>query len=407
MTISAVGEAATSRRLATALSALTVTQMVGWGTTFHIPAVLSARISAGTGLPIPVVFGGITLMLIVAALISPAVGRRLDRDGAGRWMARGSLLLALGLLILSGARGPVAFALAFVVLGLAMPLALNQGASTALVQISPERSRRAIALLLLLTGLSSTIAWPVLIALDEALGWRGAVLGCAAAHIVACVPLHLLALPRGRVLAGARSVDAAGAPARAAPEPRRSTFLLAATAFSLSGMLTWGLPLHMIGLLEGLGHDEAAAVWIGSLLGPGQVLARAFEMAGGHRFGILAVGIGAAALMPLSLVLLLAWGTSPAGAVAFAVCYGLSAGLVSIVRAVAPLRLFGVAAYARILGRLGLPQNIAFASAPLGFAVLREQFGSAPVIWVSLGVATVALGATIALARSAPASPPA
>ena len=188
--------------------------------------------------------------------------------------------------------------------------------------------------------------------------------------------------------------------------PARGIFLLAAVGFSLGGMLTWGLPLHMIGILEDFGHGRVAAVSMGGLMGPGQVLARAFEMAGGHRLGILTLGIGSAALMPLALLALLLWGTSPAGAMAFAMLYGLSAGLISIVRAVAPLRLFGTAAYAQVLGRLGLPQNIAFGVAPLGFAVLREHVGSVFLVWVSLALALVALAAMVELSRRAPATVP-
>jgi len=379
-----------------------VTQIIGWGTTFHIPAVLSGRIAAGTGLSEQFVFGGITLMLLVAAAIAPSVGRVLDRDGCRRWMVLGSCLTACGLALLSAAHGPVLFALAWIVFGLAMPLALNQASSTALVQIAPERARRAIALLLLLSGLSSTLAWPILISLDRLIGWRESLLVYAAVQIVICAPLHAFGLPRGRVMVEGSEVSLGPATVAAPPvRPFPGAFGLAAVTFSIAGMLTWGLPLHMIGILKDFGHSEAAAVSVGALLGPGQVLARVFEMVGGHRIGILPVGIGAMALMPLALAALLVWGTSPAGAVLFAIGYGLSAGLISIVRAVAPLRLFGAAAYAAILGRLGVPQNIAFAAAPLGFAAIREGVGSVALVWVSLILGLVCLATMTMLARRA------
>lgn len=403
MALAAPAKPAGRRTLAVAVGALTVTQMVGWGTTFHIPAVLSARISAGTGLSRAIVFGGVTLMLLVAAAISPAVGRLLDRDGARRWMAIGSLLTASGLLIMSTATGPLVFGLAWLVFGFAMPLALNQGASTALVHIAPDRARGAIAVLLLISGFSSTIAWPVLIGLDEALGWRACLVVCAGFNLLICLPLHLFGLPRGRMLVDRSLVGPAPAEAASQPPPAPGMFTLAAITFSLAGMLTWGLPLHMIGILEGFGHSEAVAVSIGALLGAGQVLARGFEMLGGHRFGILAVGVGSAALMPVALVVLWAWGASWPGALVFVIGYGMSAGLISIVRAVAPLRLFGAAAYATVLGRLGLPQNIAFAAAPLGFAVLLDQFGVGPVVWTAFAIGLVCLVTMIELARRAPA----
>jgi hypothetical protein len=134
------------------------------------------------------------------------------------------------------------------------------------------------------------------------------------------------------------------------------------------------------------------------------MLARGVEMVGGSRFDILTVGVAAALLMPIALAALLAWGEVPAGAVAFAIIYGLSAGFISVVRAVGPLRLFGAAAYARMLGRLNLPQNIAFAVTPFGFAVIREGWGARLLIEISLALAILCLIATVLLYRRAMAA---
>lgn len=398
MTLAGKPRTAGRRTLGKAVASLIVTQMIGWGTTFHVPAVLASRISEGTRLPVEIVFGGLTVMLIVAALLAPKAGRLMERDGARRWLIIGSGLLALGLSLLSAAQGPVLFGIAWICLGLAMPFALNQASTTMMVQISPARARTAIAMMLLVTGFSSTVAWPALIALESHVGWRAGLVVCALAHLLVCMPLHAIGLPRGRIFATGE--EARPSPAPSYPvRPVAGAFPLAALTFSVSGMLTWGLPLHMIGILKGFGHPEATAVAIGALIGPGQVLARGFEMAGGHRLGIMTVGVGAATLMPLALVALLLWGVSPAGAIAFSMGYGLSAGLASIVRAVAPLRLFGPAAYATVLGRLSVPQNMAFAAAPLGFAIIRETFGSRVLIEVSLGLALVTLASMAELAR--------
>lgn len=399
MTLAGVPRPAGRRRLGIAIGTLIPTQMIGWGTTFHVPAVLASPISEGTRVPLEFVFGGLTVMLVVAAFLAPRAGRLMERDGARRWMIIGSGLTALGLCLLSLAHGPVLFGLAWIVFGCAMPFALNQAASTMLVQISPARARQAIALMLLVTGFSSTVAWPALITLDSMIGWRGGLVCCALANLCVCLPLHAFGLPRGRVFAaGEESRPQPAAPVHEV-RPVPGAFPLAALTFSVSGMLTWGLPLHMIGLLKGFGHAEAAAVSIGALIGPGQVLARGFEMAGGHRLGIMTVGVGAAILMPLALVSLLAWGVSPYGAIAFSMGYGLSAGLASIVRAVAPLRLFGPAAYATMLGRLGVPQNMAFAAAPLGFAMIRETFGARALVEVSLVLSLICLASMTELAR--------
>lgn len=391
------------RALGIAVAALTVTQLAGWGTSFHLAAVLSDRMAAGLGFPSSIVFGGVTAMLIVAAFFSPLAGRLMDRDGARRWMTIGSLLGAGGLLSLYLAEGGLLFGLAWVLFGLQMPLALTQGASIALVQIAPDRARRAIGLLYVLIGISPAISWPILIALEGSFGWRGTLLILACFQVLVTSVLHFFCLPAGRVLADhpvARGKEVTSSPPPAIV-PARGTFTLAAICFSTSGLLSFGLPLHMIGLLQGYGHSAAAAVAMGSLIGPGQVLARAFDILGGSRFPILNVGIVSAVLMPLALILLLVAGASPAGATVFVFVYGLSAGLMSVVRAVAPLKLFGAAAYAIVTGRLGVPQNMAFAAAPLGFALLRDHFGAPSVAWVSLAIALVCLGSLIWLVRIA------
>lgn len=382
-----------------AVPSLIVTQIIGWGTIFHVPAVLYASIADGTGISRPLVFGGMTAMLLVAAALSSPVGRVLERDGARRWMMAGSLTTAAGISVLSAAHGPALFFLAWVLFGAAMPLALNQASSTALVQLSPSRARNAIALLLLVSGFSATVSWPTLIWLADRIGWRETLLTCAALHLALCLPLHAWSLPGRRDAAFDKGELAPVTDAIPPPRDVPGAYALAAISFALGGMLTWGLPLHMVGILVGFGHDDRSAVAIGSLFGPGQVLSRGFEMAGGRRFDILTIGVGAAILMPLALGILLLWGDGSWGAIAFSLCYGLSAGFISIVRAVAPLRLFGSAAYARVLGRLNVPQNIAFAATPFGFAVILELWGARALVVFSLALALACLVATAMLER--------
>lgn len=403
MSIAAPRGTARPRALGLAVAALTVTQVAGWGTSFHVAAALSDRLSAGLGFPTSVIFGGVTVMLVVAALLSPLSGRLIDRHGARRWMTIGSLLGACGLLALSFAQGGLMFGLAWVLFGIAMPFALTQGASIALVQIAPDRARRAIALLYVLIGFSPAISWPILIALDAQFGWRGALLVLAGFQAVVTAGLHFFCLPKGRVLADHPVANRAGTDAvpTAPIVPMRGAFVLSAICFSTSGLLSFGLPLHMIGILQAYGHTTATAVAIGSLIGPGQVLARAFDILGGSRFPILNVGVAAALLMPTALVVMLLAGASATGAMVFVFCYGLSAGLMSVVRAVAPLKLFGAAAYAIVVGRLGVPQNMAFAAAPLGFALLKDHVGVTAVGLVSLAVALACLVSTVMLARLA------
>ena len=390
------------------LGSLAFTQLIGWGTTFYLPAILSRPMAAAANLPEPFVFGGITLMLLVAAALAPIAGRLLERQGARALMTAGSVGMAAGLVVLAEAGGPAQFGLGWLVIGAATPFALTQASSTAIVQAESGRgARRALTILLLFTGLASTASWPALIWMQDHVGLHASLLVYALVHLLVCSPVHAFALPAGRPPAGVRAGPVAGSgepDAAAALAP--GTFWLAAMAMSCAGFLSWGLPLHVVAMLEGYGHTRDLAVAIGAVLGPAQLLARLVDMFGGHRLDILTVGVAAAALMPLAILALAFAGPSDVGAVVFCVGYGLSAGAMSIVRAVAPIRLFGPARYATMLGRLLVPQNIAFAAAPLVFATIRERAGTDALLAVALGVAILGLASFAVLRVKAGSTPP-
>jgi hypothetical protein len=56
-----------------------------------------------------------------------------------------------------------------------------------------------------------------------------------------------------------------------------------------------------------------------------------------------------------------------------------------------PLTLFGSRSYGRASGVLAAFQNVAFASAPLVYAVMFERAGTSAVLWLSLAAGMVAL----------------
>src|SRR3954447_9891326 len=92
-----------------AVSVLGVTQIIAWGTIFYSPVLTAPLIVAETGWALSFVMGGFSLGLLIAGLVSPFVGRSIDRHGGHVVMAIGALVSALGLLGLAHARDPVAY----------------------------------------------------------------------------------------------------------------------------------------------------------------------------------------------------------------------------------------------------------------------------------------------------------
>jgi hypothetical protein len=76
----------------------------------------------------------------------------------------------------------------------------------------------------------------------------------------------------------------------------------------------------------------------------------------------------------------------------FAVLYGWSNGIMTIVRGTVPAVLFGHRNYGALLGRLALPAFLAKAVAPVAFTlVLAAGLARASALWLLIVVSVVAL----------------
>src|SRR5215213_1215548 len=177
------------------LTALGVGQILGWGSTYYLPAVLAKPIAADTGWPLAWVVAGLTVGSLTAGLIAPRVGRAIQAHGGRPVMAAGAGLLALGLVGLSLAPSLPLHLLAWVVIGVGMGCSLYDAAFSTLGGLYGQDARRAITTLTLFGGFASTVCWPVSAFCLERLGWRGTCLAYAALHLGLTLPLYGVVLP--------------------------------------------------------------------------------------------------------------------------------------------------------------------------------------------------------------------
>lgn len=389
------------------LCGLALTQMIGWGTTFYPIAIIGRAVEHDLGASRELVYAGLTVMLTVSALIAPRIGRRLDREGARFIMMAGSLLSGAGLAVVALAPDLVTYLLGWVLLGLMMPMALTLSAFTAITQVMGAGTRRAITLMTFFTGLASTIFWPLMQVLMPLLGWRLMLLVFAAAQFLICLPIHWWVLPspaahRHRLT---MTNSLAEQPGILGPAKRFPALILAAAATSLHGIVGWGLALHFIEMFKSLGLAETVAVTIASLNGIMQVSARLADFVSGSRHSPLVIGVIAVTLQPLAFIAILAIGATPVTAFLFILGYGISAGLMTIVRVTLPLHLFGRAVYGTYAGRLTLPQNIVFGIAPVIFAAILDQGGPVFALWTALATSLGGVIAMLALSHYTRAPP--
>lgn len=393
------------RRLFGIVAGLGLTQVIGYGTLYYSFSILAAGMAADIGWSQDAVYGAFSAALLAGALIGPRCGRWVDRHGAGRIMALGSVAAAAALIGCAVAPGPLGLALGLVAIQLAASFVLYEVAFPALVQVVGFGAQRSITHLTLIAGFASTLFWPATAALQGHLSWREVYLVFAALHLLLCLPIHLWL--RSLVRAGSPVHPAAAAPedAEGRQPDRRALLVLTATGFSLAGFVSSAVLVHMVPLLGALGLG-AGSLLVGGLFGPAQVLSRFLTMTAGRGASPVGLAIVAAGLPPLALGLLLLGAPALSAALGFAILFGLGSGLNSIVRGTVPLALFGRAGYAERLGWISSVVHIASALAPFLFAAMLERLGPAPSLWLTAGLGGLAGLVFLEIRRLSNRTPP-
>lgn len=375
--------------------ALGITQILAWGSSYYLPAVLAKPVADNTGWPLAGVIAGLSLGLLVAGLVSPAIGRRIHDLGGRPVLIASALLLAAALTILALAPNLPAFIAGWAVMGLGMGAGLYDAAFSTLGRIYGAAARQHITTLTLFGGFASTACWPLSAFFLSRFGWRGTCGAYAVLQIAVALPVYLLAL-RGH--AHAQAVDELPTGLQPSPgaEPSgdRRLFLLLAATITIASMLSTLMSVHLLALLQSRGMTLAAAVAFGALVGPSQVGARFTEVLVSRYHHPVWTKVASVSLFACGLSLL--WMHVPLVSLCL-VCYGAGIGLESIARATLPLALFGPAHYAPVMGRLARPSLIAQAATPLLGALLIQALGTEVMLGAVALVALVNVGLVGAL----------
>jgi MFS family permease len=376
-----------------AVLVLGATQIIAWGTLFYTPVLIVPLIAAERGWSLTFGMAGFSLALLAAGLVSPAVGRMIDRYGGHRVMPVGSLLAALGLLGLAYAAHPAAYLAVWILLGIAIAASLYDPAFATLGRIFGAAARSPITALTLAGGFASTVSWPATHVLIQGVGWRGTYLVYATILALVAAPLLAFALPRTRAEPPPPAA-ATAAPAVPVLPPHGWAFIMVATAFAAYAFVPSGLSAHLLAIFGRAGIDAPTVVTIGALFGPAQVLARVCELMFARGVHPLVVGRFAVGLL-LTVFALMAWlGVSAPVAALFMVMFGMANGLITIARGAVPLVLFGPVGYGATIGRIAGPSLAMQAVAPLALAFVVERTSDPAALAL---VATLALVAFVCL----------
>src|SRR4051794_3933803 len=226
---------APSRPRLVVVSAIGVGQVLAWGSSYYLTAVLAKPMAADTGWPLSWIVGALSLGLLISGLVSPRVGRVIEHRGGRPVLAASAVLLSVGLLCLGLAPNIPVFFLGWAVIGLGMGCGLYDPAFSALGRLYGEGARSAITQVTLFGGFASTVCWPLSALLLEHLGWRGACLTYAAIHVAITLPLYLFGVPaEGAVEAHAETGASTETPA--VRSDHRLLFWLLAAGLTLASI---------------------------------------------------------------------------------------------------------------------------------------------------------------------------
>jgi MFS family permease len=373
--------------------ALGCTQILGYGSSYYLPAVLAEPIAADTHWPLEWVIGGLSIGLLAGGLVSAPVGRLVDSWGGRPVLTLGSLLFATGLAAVGLATHLYAYLLAWCVVGLGMGTGLYDATFAALGRAYGLAARGPITVVTLFGGFASTICWPLSAYLVAAFGWRWTCFVYAAIHLLVALPLHALLAPRPALARTSHGIELR-ATASAQARRSRALLLLVATSLTLAAVVVAIISVHLLTLLQQGGYSAAAAVAVGALIGPSQVAGRLAELVLGHRLHPAWTALLSAVLMAIGILLLTA--DIRLAAVAIAV-YAAGGGVIFVVRGTLPLALFGSEGYGTLMGRLALPSLVGQALAPWLAAMLSAHWGTGALlaVLVLLAFAQVAINAAI------------
>jgi predicted MFS family arabinose efflux permease len=187
---------------------------------------------------------------------------------------------------------------------------------------------------------------------------------------------------------------------------RHPAFWVLALAFSANTFIFSAMAVHLIPLLERLGQSAATAVLLAALIGPMQVLGRVGEMTLARETPPQTVGKLTFAMLPAALLVLALFGSRSWAAALFCVLYGLSNGILTIVRGSIPQALFGRQNYGAIAGAMAGPSLLSKAAGPLlAAAILRMAGGPKVLLFVLLAMSIASFAFYLRAVTGRPRAP--
>lgn len=350
-----------SRKLAVAF--LSVGQTLGWASFYYLFGALLLTWEQDLDWSKSFLTLGITTALIVSSLVSPFSGNVID-NGGGRWLlCSGMALGGLSLFFLAKVTEPYQFILLWALIGVAHGMSLYEPCFAFLSRNLKADAATYIGIITLAAGFASTIAYPSITFLVKTFDWQSTVTIFSIVILMVSVPL---------MYAGATMIECCTKTTiKVSRHSKEANF--AVLKNPLFWLLFFGFPLialtdgliltHILPILIDKDLDHSSAVLAIALFGPMQVFGRFIMMKLSKHVDVNLVGIISFTGITISCVVLFIT-SSTWQAIMFAMLFGASYGLTSIIKPLMIAKALGYKSLGRMTGWLAVPYLMCMAIAP-------------------------------------------
>lgn len=361
------------------ITCLGIGQICSWGSLYYSFPMIAEAMGHDLGWSKPQLFGAATLGLALGGIAAFPVGAAIDKGHGRLVMTAGSVLAGLCLAIWSQVQHLWMFYLLMAAVGVLQAATLYEPAFAVVARRAGTAGARAgITALTLWGGFASTVFIPLIQALLDSVGWRGALIALGAVNLVVCAPLYAAVIRaeadapqlavEGLALAGTATLRAVMG--RVA---RRPAFWALALAFTAYAATFSAFTFHLYPLLLERGFTPASVVAAMAIIGPTQVAGRIAISVFAPRAPVRLIGSLAVIAFPLAILALALLPPSFALVAGITALYGCANGIMTIVRGLAVPEMLTRHAYGAVNGALTAPAMVARAVAPAGAALIWAQ----------------------------------
>ena len=337
------------------------TQILLWGGSFFLLAILAKPIIAETGWSHQLVYGALSLAMLVSGMLASKVGKMIDTIAKNYNLIYAGFVMGVGLIIIGLSRHFLLFLLGWCVVGVAMAMGLYDALFATLGKKYGKIARKSIVQVTLISGFTTTVVWPLLSFLLNHYGWRNACFVYAGILIVWVFPVHKFLIPEKVQMKEEGNSSITIQEEVPTGLENTSVFTILLVNFTIGSILMTGISVHLVEILNDNGLPLTMAISVGAMLGPSQVGIRFLDAILPKKTPLNSALVSSVTIF-VGLMLFL---MSQQMAFLAVICFGLGNGMRSILRGTLPLWIFGADSYATIMGRLaGLPM-VAQALTPL------------------------------------------